>query len=140
MVDGFKSVQRAIPLARVNLDVLFALRLLFDEPNDIVNIEQDINDLAHFPERLAGSYRAEWETYITRAIVKRFRGDNAPNVNDFITQTFNSVKHMMASDTRYHTLYSAIQTAQSVLSTSNTEVFNSPVRKQVFALLDLLPE
>ncbi|MFT6271013.1 MAG: hypothetical protein ACJAVV_003852 [Alphaproteobacteria bacterium] len=49
---------------------IFTYRYIFDENNDIVDLASDIRDLHQFPERLLGSYSAEWQKYNKRAASK----------------------------------------------------------------------
>ena len=44
----------------LSLPNLFVLRYLLDQPNDIVNLQKDIEDLPFFPDRLTASYQDEW--------------------------------------------------------------------------------
>lgn len=53
-------------LDSLDLRELLLLRLAFDDPDDIVDIEQDIDDLMRFPERLNCSYPDEWRSYLKR--------------------------------------------------------------------------
>ena len=51
-------------LSSLSLESLLLLRLAFNNEQDIIDIEQDINDLYLFPERLTSSYPDEWRSYI----------------------------------------------------------------------------
>lgn len=58
------------PLSSLSLESLLLLRVAFNNEQDIVDIEQDINDLYLFPERLTLSYPDEWRSYILRHLGK----------------------------------------------------------------------
>ena len=53
-------------LSSLSIESLLLLRLAFNNEQDIVDIEQDINDLYLFPERLAFSYPDEWRSVYSR--------------------------------------------------------------------------
>jgi hypothetical protein len=53
-----------------NIYTVFAFRYIFDERNDVVDLRSDVRDLHQFPERLMGSYEAEWQKYIRKATSK----------------------------------------------------------------------
>lgn len=54
----------------VNLPDLFVLRYLLDQPNDIVNLQKDIEDLPFFPDRLNASYQDEWIIFCKKKVSK----------------------------------------------------------------------
>ena len=56
--------------ADLDLRNLFVFRYLLDEPNDIVNLKKDIEDLPFFPERLTASYQDEWLVFCKKTISK----------------------------------------------------------------------
>lgn len=49
---------------------VFTYRYIFDDKNDIVDLGSDVRDLHQFPERLLGSYSAEWQKYNRKAANK----------------------------------------------------------------------
>lgn len=49
----------------------FTYRYVFDRKNDIVDLRQDVIDLAQFPERLSGSYCYEWEKFNKKAMYEQ---------------------------------------------------------------------
>ncbi|MFT4653521.1 MAG: hypothetical protein ACI82S_001173 [Patiriisocius sp.] len=56
----------------ITLDIytVFTYRYMFDDKNDIVDLGSDVRDLHQFPERLLGSYSAEWQKYNKKAANK----------------------------------------------------------------------
>lgn len=56
--------------ADLSLPSLFVCRYWLDTPNDIVNLQKDIQDLPFFPERLNASYQDEWIIFCKKAISK----------------------------------------------------------------------
>ena len=80
MPQRYTQLKDQLPVSRLTLNVLLALRLMYDDVNDVVKLDSDIEELNHFPERLSDSYRAEWESYVRRALVNEFKqhGDASP--------------------------------------------------------------
>jgi hypothetical protein len=54
----------------LSLHNLFVLRYLLDQPNDIVNLQKDIEDLPFFPDRLNASYQDEWIIFCKKKVSK----------------------------------------------------------------------
>jgi hypothetical protein len=54
----------------LSLPNLFVLRYLLDQPNDIVNLQKDIEDLPFFPDRLNASYQDEWIIFCKKKVSK----------------------------------------------------------------------
>jgi hypothetical protein len=54
----------------LSLPNLFILRYLLDQPNDIVNLQKDIEDLPFFPDRLNASYQDEWIIFCKKKVSK----------------------------------------------------------------------
>jgi hypothetical protein len=54
----------------LSLPNLFVLRYLLDQPNDIVNLQKDIEDLPFFPDRLTASYQDEWIIFCKKKVSK----------------------------------------------------------------------
>jgi len=81
MSDKLKTIQSVLakieasglyhPIDRdLSLQSLFVFRYLLDQTNDIVNLQQDIEDLPFFPERLTASYQDEWIVFCKKTISK----------------------------------------------------------------------
>jgi hypothetical protein len=56
--------------ADLGLPNIFVFRYLLDQPNDIVNLQKDIDDLPFFPERLNASYQDEWIVFCKKTVSK----------------------------------------------------------------------
>lgn len=52
----------------LSLPSLFVLRYWLDQPNDIVNLQKDIEDLPFFPNRLNASYQDEWIIFCKKKV------------------------------------------------------------------------
>lgn len=135
MTSLYRQLKEQLPVQLLNIDVLFALRLLFDSDNDVVDLDADIHDLRHYPDRLFGSYRPEWEVYITRAIATRLQRDEDASVTQFVARILDEVTEMIEQSSRYAELYPIIVEARAIYEADNTVVFPTPMRQQITALL-----
>ena len=68
MSSRYYQLKDKLPISRLSDEVLLAFRVLYDDPLDIVDLEQDVSELTLYPERLVESYRKEWEVYVLTAI------------------------------------------------------------------------
>ncbi len=68
MSSRYYQLKDKLPISRLSDEVLLAFRVLYDNPLDIVDLEQDVSELTLYPERLVESYRKEWEVYVLTAI------------------------------------------------------------------------
>ena len=123
MPQRYTQLKDQLPVSRLTLNVLLALRLMYDDVNDVVKLDSDIEELKHFPERLSDSYRAEWESYVRRALVNEFKqhGDASPAT--FIASIMERVEAVQASNPRYAALMPIIERAQQVNHAENTHLF-----------------
>ncbi|GGW90550.1 hypothetical protein [Alteromonas halophila] len=135
MQTPYRQLKAQLPVQYLSIDVLLALRILFDKDGDIVNLDDDIRELAHHPERLNNSYRPEWEAYVTRAIAAELNKHPDQNVTQFVERILRDVEAVKDSSFRYDTLYEAVCRAGAVNDASNTSVFPTPWRQQIMALL-----
>ena len=85
----YAQFKEKLPISRLSDDVLLAFRVLFDDPLDIVDLAQDIADLALYPERLQESYRKEWEAYVLKALAFEIRQHDNLSPAEFIELMMN---------------------------------------------------
>ena len=135
MTGAISQLKQQLPLKRLSPSLLLALRVLFDEPHDIVDLEQDIADLRYFPERLDASYRPEWEAFILRALVKRYRAAKATPIEQLIDSVLSDVEHIQRGNARYQQMLEIVEQARAVSGSDNTLVFPSNWRQQIMALM-----
>ncbi len=135
MTDTYRQLKQQLPIFLLSIDVLFALRLLFDDTKGVVNLASDVKELRHFPERLFGSYRPEWEAYVTRAIALRLQRANEPTVTAFVDTLLAEITDLRETSVHYQQLLPEIQRARSIVDSDATKVFPSPWRQQIMALL-----
>ena len=135
MTTIYRQLKEQLPIKLLSVDVLFALRLLFDHKDDIVDLDADIDDLHHYPERLFGSYRPEWEVYVTRALATKLQNNQDSSITQFVERVLNDVSQMIEQSARYAKLHPVIVEAKTIQQSANTVVFPTPWRQQITALL-----
>ncbi len=135
MTSRVHLLTQHLPVSRLSIDVLFALRLLYDDADPTQNIDQDIADLATFPERLHGSYRDEWEAVVKRGLAHQLLHDQHRPAMEVIDDIMTQVHLIHSNDRRFQTLMPLITQAQTIVAADNTAVFPSPLRQQLTALL-----
>ena len=135
MTNDVRQLRQKLPIERLSLDVLFALRLLFDKKKDITDLEQDIADLQHFPERVSDSYRAEWEAYVRREIIVYLRQNKHTAPSDLIDKILSDVDYIKLHDSRYQDMLLVIEKTQQIMASQNTRMFPTPWRQQITSLM-----
>ncbi|WP_032097610.1 MULTISPECIES: hypothetical protein [unclassified Alteromonas] len=135
MQSRYKQLKEKLPISRLSDDVLLALRVLYDDPLDVVDLKQDIDDLTLYPERLQDSYRKEWETYVLKALAEDLKREEALSANEFIENIMERVEEVEKNDTAYAAYRPMIAQAKSINESGNTLIFPSPFRQQLMAFL-----
>jgi hypothetical protein len=95
--------------AELKLPSLFVFRYWLDIPNDIVNLQKDIQDLPFFPERLNASYQDEWIIFCKKAVSKLGFKDLSKLNLAFLTDERNA-------DAPQHLIDQADQRPESLIS------------------------
>lgn len=135
MTSRVQMLSRYLPVTRLSIDVLLALRLYYDSPTERVDIDKDIQELSEFPERLSGSYRAEWESFVKRQVAKQILHDDATPVSDVIETIMADLERMYDGDPRFSRLLEQVRRAEAIEQSDKAKVFPTPLRRQLMALL-----
>lgn len=135
MPSRYAQFKEKLPISRLSDEVLLAFRVLFDDPLDIVDLAQDIADLAIYPERLKESYRKEWEAYVLKALAFEIRQHDDLSTAEFIELMMSKVEALQQNDKTYQNLLRQVHHAKSILQSENTVVFPTPLRQQLTAFL-----
>tara|TARA_Y100001963_G_scaffold111901_1_gene154812 strand:- start:4155 stop:4595 length:441 start_codon:yes stop_codon:yes gene_type:complete len=131
----YAQFKEKLPISRLSDEVLLAFRVLFDAPLDIVDLAQDIADLAIYPERLKESYRKEWEAYVLKALAFEIRKHDDLSTAEFIELMMRKVEALQQNDETYQNLLRQVHHAKSILQSENTVVFPTPLRQELTAFL-----
>jgi len=131
----YKILKDQLPVSRLTNDVLLALRLLYDDPNDIANIDKDVHDLVRHPERLQDSYRKEWEAYVRRSLVLALKETTLTSSAEFVQCIMREVENIQNNSERYFQLKACVEQAERIATAENTHLFPTPWRQQLMALL-----
>ncbi len=135
MPSRYAQFKEKLPISRLSDEVLLAFRVLFDAPLDIVDLAQDIADLAIYPERLKESYRKEWEAYVLKALAFEIRKHDDLSTAEFIELMMRKVEALQQNDETYQNLLRQVHHAKSILQSENTVVFPTPLRQELTAFL-----
>ena len=127
MHDYYISLKNAL---QQDIQLLSLVRITLDNPQDIVDLQQDILDLYNFPERLHGSYRKEWLHYCLPKLAAMIPDTVADDtgLEAWLSQSTNhfspsAIKSMLA-------VIDHVQTTEQKLVP-----FPTPLRKYVYQLL-----
>lgn len=131
----YAQFKEQLPISRLSDETLLAFRVLFDDPLDIVDLAQDIADLALYPERLNESYRKEWETYVIKALALEIKKQDNLKPGEFIELMMTKVEDIQNNNDTYSNLLRQVHHAKSILLSDNTIVFPTPLRQQLTAFL-----
>ena len=135
MSNRYSQLKEKLPVSRLSDDVLLAFRMLYDDPLDIVDLAQDISELALYPERLEESYRKEWEAYVLKAMAEELKTRTDMGSAEFIELVMKQVEDIQTQNDTYKNLLRQVHHAKSINKSENTFVFPSPLRQQLMSFL-----
>ncbi len=135
MPSRYAQFREQLPISRLSDETLLAFRVLFDDPLDIVDLAQDIADLALYPERLHESYRKEWEAYVIKALALEIRQRENLSPAEFIELMMTKVEDIQQNNDTYANLLRQVHHAKTIIQSENTIVFPTPLRQQLTAFL-----
>ncbi len=135
MPSRVQRMTRHLPISRLSIDVLLALRLYYDSAAQDGSIDKDIAELSEFPERLSGSYRAEWESLVKREVARQIIQQDARPVSEVIEIIMADLESFYEHDERFLRLLDIVRQAEAIEKTDNARVFPTPLRRQLMGLL-----
>ena len=109
-----------------DIESLFTLRYIYNDPTDIVDIRADIEDLRAFPERLNGSYCDEWVAYLRRKLKQHQLNTDPDDILNTLTKSQRE---------EHDYLLSIIQDANIISSSNNIKVIKSPLKTYIEQLV-----
>ena len=135
MQSRYTQLKEKLPISRLSDDVLLALRVLYDDPLDIVDLKQDIDDLTVYPERLHDSYRKEWETYVLKSLAAELKSNCDLSASEYIESVMQRVEDVEQNSASYAAFLEKVTQAKQINESGNTLVFPSTFRQQLMAFL-----
>lgn len=135
MSNRYSQLKEKLPISRLSDEALLAFRVLYDDPLDIVDLEQDILELALYPERLEESYRKEWEVYVLKAMATALKANSHISSAEFIALVMKQVEEIQETNDKFKKLVQYVENAKRISEAENTIVFPSPLRQQLMAFL-----
>ena len=118
-----------------DITTLFLYRYLLDKPDPVHNLYKDIEDLKHFPERIDGSYRAEWTTYVKRQLHKLKQLDKQQQ-QDFWSRLSQKMQQPQ-QDRDLCAALEQIQTSLKINASDKVSVIKIPVKTYIEQLIKL---
>ena len=140
---------KTIDLDQASTEELLLLRLALQAP-DIDpprigvapdQIEMDIRDLFQFPERLDGSYQAEWRSTIRNRLNQKLRQYQQQHPDVSLSQAEQGVLEALHDERmpqvleRYASLFRQLRQAEQARQDPSVAVFPSPLRQLLDKLL-----
>jgi len=126
-----KDIIAHFKIDQLPIDKLFALRVVLDNPNDNVDLNQDVNELSLYPERLYDSYIHEWRAYVKRAIVKRVEEGKYDDLIYYLEREI-SIK---TQSQEYKEMYAIIEQNERMNKAENVTFLTHPLKRKLFKYL-----
>lgn len=134
MPKRYEELKSQLPVSRLSIDVLLALRVLYDKPENEVKLQQEMAELSHDPSKLEREYRSEWEAYVLRELVLDLKQNTQRSPATFIDSVLSRIESLKESCPYYKAYKQQISEAKSA-EDGSTALFPVPWRQQLMMLL-----
>ena len=134
MPKRYEELKSQLPVSRLSIDVLLALRVLYDKPENDVELHQQITELSREPSKLEREYRCEWEAYVLRELVLDLKQNTQRSPAIFIDSVLSRIESLKESCPYYKAYKQQISQATPA-DDSTTQLFPTPWRQQLMMLL-----
>ena len=134
MPKRYDELKSQLPVSRLSIDVLLALRVLYDKPENDVELRQQIAELSREPSKLEREYRSEWEAYVLRELVLDLKQNTQRSPAIFIDSVLSRIESLKESCPYYKAYKQQISQATPA-DDSTTQLFPTPWRQQLMMLL-----
>lgn len=134
MPKRYEELKTQLPVSRLSIDVLLALRVLYDKPHASVDLQQEINELEEKPEALDATFRAEWEAYVLRELVLDLKEEAESSPATFIDSVLERIENLTNNSANYKIFKKQVAQAISAVE-NNKPFFPVPWRQQLMMLL-----
>jgi len=130
----YEELKSQLPVSRLSIDVLLALRVLYDKPENEVKLQHEMAKLSHEPSKLEREYRSEWEAYVLRELVLDLKQNTQRSPAIFIDSVLSRIESLKESCPYYKAYKQQILEATPA-DDSTTALFPIPWRQQLMMLL-----
>lgn len=134
MPKRYDELKSQLPVSRLSIDVLLALRVLYDKPENDVELRQQIAELSREPSKLEREYRSEWEAYVLRELVLDLKQNTQRSPAIFIDSVLSRIESLKES-CPYYKAYKYQISQATPADDSTTQLFLTPWRQQLMMLL-----
>lgn len=134
MPKRYEELKSQLPVSRLSIDVLLALRVLYDKPENDVELRQQIAELSREPSKLEREYRSEWEAYVLRELVLDLKQNTQRSPAIFIDSVLSRIESLKES-CPYYKAYKYQISQATPADDSTTQLFPTPWRQQLMMLL-----
>lgn len=134
MPKRYEELKSQLPVSRLSIDVLLALRVLYDKPENDVELRQQIAELSREPSKLEREYRSEWEAYVLRELVLDLKQNTQRSPAIFIDSVLSRIESLKES-CPYYKAYKYQISQATPADDSTTQLFLTPWRQQLMMLL-----
>lgn len=128
-------IEQSFHLDNASMNFLLRLRIILDQSGS--QLESDIADLYGFPERLEGSYRDEWVSYIKKQLVQRAfnNSDYSParNLSHFMEQQYEQRGEDI--NLLYEKFSQTLKDIEHMQSTENVVLFKYSLKNSIESLM-----
>jgi|TARA_B110000211_G_scaffold23494_1_gene24248 hypothetical protein len=130
----YEELKSQLPVSRLSIDVLLALRVLYDKPENDVELCQQIAELSREPGKLELGYRSEWEAYVLRELVLDLKQHTQRSPASFIDSVLSRMENLKDTNPDYIAYKQQVSEAMST-DDSIAPLFPTPWRQQLMMLL-----
>ncbi|CAD5248017.1 conserved hypothetical protein [Alteromonas sp. 38] len=134
MPKRYEELKSQLPVSRLSIDVLLALRVLYDKPESEVELRQQIAELSRDPSKLELGYRSEWEAYVVRELVLDLKQYTQRSPAAFIDSVLSRIESLKNNNPDYKAYKQQVSETMSAHDRT-TPLFPTPWRQQLMMLL-----
>jgi hypothetical protein len=114
---------------------LFTLRVLLHDNDPAINLEKDLHDLAHFPERLITSHKDEWIAYCRKHLFMACKQKGIGSAKS-ATNYLQATRELLSDSNENLSGYAArIDATEAMLKSDNVALLESPASREIRKLI-----
>ncbi len=125
-------------LKHLDLETLLRLRLAFDTPELYHNIDQDIQDLYAYPERLIYTYPKEWRIFIRQQLARHSVSEQ--DFEAFLNSALESdsvlADLLEQTSKRFEQTLAIVNEVQAIETSAQVTAITPPLKRKLKQLLN----